>query len=114
MNADKQQENNKRVIGRPFPKGISGNPKGRPKGKTIKEHVREWLENNPDDMEAFVKHFVKTNRDLAWRMLEGNPPQKLSGDPDAPLQIIVPKEVAEAFGIKETKDETNTKTSGSD
>ena len=29
--ADKQQNNSKRVYGKPFKKGISGNPNGRPK-----------------------------------------------------------------------------------
>ena len=74
---------------KPFPKGVSGNPAGRPKGKTIKERVLDWLEENPDDMKGFVEHFVKGNRDLAWQMLEGRPPQKLQGDPDNPLVQIL-------------------------
>ena len=49
---------------------------GRPKGKTIKERVMDWLEENPDDMRAFVEHFVKENKELAWQMLEGRPQQK--------------------------------------
>ena|SRR3990167_5049547 len=53
-----------------------GNSKGRPKEKTIKERVREWLEEHPDDMESFVKHFVKKNKELAWQMLEGRPQQE--------------------------------------
>ena len=54
---------------------LPGNPPGpgRPKGKTIKERVRDWLEEHPDDMASFVKHFVEDNRDLAWQMLEGRP-----------------------------------------
>ena len=35
--------------------------------------VRDWLDEHPEDMKGFVQHFVKINRDLAWRMLEGNP-----------------------------------------
>ena len=31
MSVDKQQENNKKIVGKPFVKGQSGNPKGRPK-----------------------------------------------------------------------------------
>ena len=70
---------------------LEGNPPGpgRPKGKTIKERVREWLEEHPDDMQSFVEHFVKSNRDLAWQMLEGRPSQQLQGDPDNPLVQIV-------------------------
>lgn len=59
--------------GRILPGQQSINPAGRPKGKTIKELVREWLENHPDDMRAFVQHFAKKNRELAWQMLEGSP-----------------------------------------
>lgn len=62
-----------------FKPGNPGGP-GRPKGKTIKERVREYLEKHPDDMESFIKHFVKENRDLAWRMLEGNPRQGITGE----------------------------------
>jgi len=58
-------------------KGEVRNPHGRPKGYTIKELVRKYLDEHPDDMKAFVQHFVKENRDLSWRMLEGNPPQSL-------------------------------------
>ena len=56
------------------------NPAGRPKGKTIKERVRDWLEEHPNDMEAFVKHFVEENKELAWQMLEGRPSQDVTSD----------------------------------
>lgn len=60
-----------------FGPGNIANPKGRPKGKTIKERVLEWLEDNPDDMKNFVEHFVKKNKELTWQMLEGRPRQDL-------------------------------------
>ena len=74
--------------------GNSGNPKGRPKGKTIKERVLEWLEKHPDDMRSFVKHFVKDNRELTWQMLEGRPPQdmNLGSNADLPFTINIMKD----------------------
>jgi len=67
-----------------------GNAKGRPKGKTIKELVREWLEDHPDDMKAFVEHFVKKNKELAWQMLEGRPQQDITsaGEKIIPVPIL--------------------------
>ena len=92
MNPDKQIPNRipdekGRMV---FPPGVSGNPAGRPKEKTIKERVREWLEEHPEDMQGFVKHFVKKNKELAWQMLEGRPPQDVTsaGEKINPQPII--------------------------
>ena len=54
-----------------------GNPGGgRPKGSmSIKDAVRKHLEDNPNDFQEFVKHFIENNRELAWQMLEGKPHQ---------------------------------------
>jgi|SRR3990167_4620811 len=70
---------------------VKGTPPGpgRPKGKTIKERVREYLENHPNDMEAFVKHFVKENRQLAWQMLEGRPSQDVTSAGEKIQQIPI-------------------------
>ena len=56
----------------------NANPNGRPKTKTIKERVKEWLDEHPDDMSAFVEHFVRENKELAWQMLEGRPQQDVT------------------------------------
>jgi hypothetical protein len=87
------QESNRNPDGT-FKEGVSGNPEGRPKGKTIKEMVREWLDGHPDDMAAFVEHFVKNNKELAWRMLEGNPPTDLNlgGKVELPFLIKIIKD----------------------
>ena len=70
--------------------GESGNPNGRPKGSiSIKDLVRKHLETHPDDLIDFVKHFIETNRELAWQMMEGRPYQDiLSGGEKLPVPIL--------------------------
>lgn len=55
-------------------KGISANPKGRPKGKTLKEFAREYLESLPDDEK--VDYLASLPTDIVWKMAEGNPENK--------------------------------------
>lgn len=58
-----------------FVEGHPGGP-GRPKGSiSIKDLVRKHLEDNPEDLREFVRHFIKKNRELAWQMIEGRPHQ---------------------------------------
>lgn len=78
-------------LGRLLP-GNTANPEGRPKGKTIKERVRDWLEEHPEDMEDYVQHFIKKNRELSWQMLEGKPQQDVTtGGQPLPFTIIIEK-----------------------
>lgn len=71
-----------------FLEGTAAGP-GRPIGsKSIKDAVRQYLVQNPEDFEEFITHFAKKNRELAWQMLEGRPSQGLGQADDlAPLQI---------------------------
>ena len=77
-NAEKQQESSKRVVGRPFPPGVSGNPAGRPKGRTIREEIRQYLEDNPDKRDEFIVELIKKYKPLTWQMLEGSPAQQVN------------------------------------
>lgn len=65
-----KQENNRNPDGT-FRKGFSGNPNGRPLGKTLKEWAREKLmEMNEEERNEFLKGLPK---EIIWRMTEGNP-----------------------------------------
>ena len=56
-----------------FKPGQSGNPKGRPPGKSLKTFVKEMLEHMPDEEKI---NFLKTlPSELIWKMSEGNPAQ---------------------------------------
>lgn len=61
---------------------------GRPKGSfSIKEKVRQYLEDNPEHFKEMIEKFVHTKPVLVWQMLEGMPGQKLEhgGPNNTPL-----------------------------
>lgn len=94
INAEKQQ---KTVIGRPFPKGVSGNPAGRPKRKTLTELIHQKLDDTPDGWNKLValvltEIFNDKNKDLMkelWHYTDGMPKDKREHSIDDSLKEVL-------------------------
>lgn len=87
---DKQAKNNTEHL-RPFQwkKGQSGNVMGRPKGKTMKEYARQFLERMSDDERD--EWLEGLGKDTIWEMAEGKAEAKTditSGGKPLPVHTI--------------------------
>ena len=88
-----------------FLPGSSGNPNGRPPGVfSIKDEVRKRLSENPEERKAFVDHFIEKNRELAWQMLEGKPPQTLEANVQGEIKIDISEKIAKKYNLDSTPD----------
>lgn len=67
-------------------KGVSANPAGRPKGKTLKTFAREYLENIPD--EDKLDYLASIDPKIVWEMAEGKPKQDVEVSGELTSKII--------------------------
>lgn len=93
----------RRVIGRPFPKGVSGNPHGRPKkGMTLTDIAKEILEEQLPDGKTRKELLMRKVAQLAydgnetmikmiWNYVDGMPTQRteLTGKDSEPITGII-------------------------
>ena len=85
-----------------FVKGVSGNPKGRPPGKSLKTFAREYLESLPDDEK--IEYLASLPAEIVWKMAEGNPETKSDITSKGEKIVFLPSEVVK--NLNESTPET--------
>jgi hypothetical protein len=79
-----------------FKQGHEGGP-GRPKGKTLKEFAREYLQSLPDERK--IEYLSTLPEEIVWKMAEGNPESKTDITSAGKPIIQIAGEVAAKYDI---------------
>jgi len=69
-----------------FKKGQSGNPAGRPPGRSLKDRAKAMLASMNDD--EFQEFLQGIDKDKIWEMAEGKPKQDVEADVTLTSKII--------------------------
>jgi hypothetical protein len=75
--------------------GNTANPSGRPKGKTLKEWLRDKLaEMNEEERKDYLKTIPK---ELQWQMAEGRPSQDNNTNLQGEINIRIAKDISDKY-----------------
>jgi hypothetical protein len=81
-----------------FKPGQSGNPAGRPPGRSLKDFAKSYLSGMTD--EERIAYFEGIDKLDIWHMAEGKPETKTDVTSNGQtLQVLVPGPVAQAFNV---------------
>ena len=96
---DKQWKNSgwKNILPHQFKKGQSGNPEGRPAGKTLKEYSRDMLAKMTDEeRQEFLNGLSK---ETIWKLAEGNPSNDDKVKVEGTIIVEISKSIADKNGL---------------
>lgn len=85
-----------------FKKGVSGNPMGRPPGRSLKDRAKAYLSGLTDEEAA--EFFEGMNKKDVWEMAEGKAEQKTDITTAGKPIILLAPEIADKNAL--TPDET--------
>lgn len=77
---------------KPFKKGQSGNPKGKPKGAiSVKARLKKMFRENPELFEEYMMRYLSNsqNEKHIAEMIDGKPKQSVDAKVEADLNINV-------------------------